>query len=159
MYTSRALDIFLPPLASIKEEDKPLWGKMTSQHMLEHLVNTMRYSTGGTPTKVIAEERHLPLMRRILFSDRPLPHNLGNPVADGKMPILKYPSIEKAYSELLCGIDEFYQFFEKEPTAMFPHPHFGVLNFGEWERFHYKHFTHHCNQFGVRIPNRTGDIL
>jgi hypothetical protein len=158
MHTSRALHVFSAPLASLTEHHKPLWGRMTPQHMLEHLTSSMRYSTNGIPTRVITEKRHLPLMRRLLFSDRPLPRNLGTPAVDGNLPQLKYDSIATAYSELLRSLDEFYHFFEKEPATVAPHPYFGVLNFGEWERFHYKHFMHHCNQFKVRIPVQTRDI-
>lgn len=158
MNTPRVLAVFPAPLASLTEHQKPLWGKMTPQHMLEHLAHSMRYSTSQNSTKIITEERHLPLMRRLLFSDRPLPRNLGNPAADSQMPPLKYGSMQEAYAELLHGIDEFYHFFEQEPAAVFPHPYFGVLNFGEWERFHYKHFTHHCNQFGIRLPVQIGEL-
>jgi hypothetical protein len=38
-------------------------------------------------------------------------------------------------------------FFESNPHPTTIHPVFGPLSFDEWILLHYKHVTHHWNQF------------
>ncbi len=139
----------LPAFAQLTDERVALWGSMTPQQMVEHLVDTLRASRGIPELPVvIADERRLAAGRRFLFSEQPLPRNVANPLMTSSQP-LQYSSLAESVAVLSDEIDEFYQFFAANPAATFAHPYFGALSFGEWLVFHNKHFRHHAEQFGL----------
>jgi hypothetical protein len=46
-------------------------------------------------------------------------------------------------------LDEFFDFYLHQPTATPVLMLFGALDFRQWQRFHFKHFAHHFEQFGL----------
>ncbi len=140
---------FLDELTNLKTDTKPLWGKMSAQHMVEHLTFAVQMGNGKLFLQCFNPPEMIPLMKRILMSDKPLPKLFVNPVIGPDLMELKFPSLEEAKSNLKKEVDDYYSYFEKDPEARLVNVTFGELNFDEWEVFHKKHFTHHLSQFGL----------
>lgn len=145
---SRLINL-LPYLESLSPEAKPLWGKMTPQHMVEHLILAVRTSNGKLKVECFNPPDKIPTLKRFLLSGRPLPKNFMNPlIGEGLLP-LEFKDMKNACNNLKSEIDDYYNFFETNPNAVTTNPTFGNLNKDEWELFHKKHFFHHLEQFGI----------
>jgi len=75
-------------LSRLTIDQKPLWGKMTPQHMVEHLYKTIQASINEINLNVFTEERKIPILKRIFLGEKPLPKEFMNPAIIP--PILKY---------------------------------------------------------------------
>ena len=148
-----SLNYFLEPLTKLEPDTKPLWGKMTAQHMVEHLILSVKMSCGKFDVECFSPEEKLPVLKKILMSDRPLPRNFVNPIIGENLLSLEYDSLDKSKVILKAEIKNYYDYFVKYPDAVFTNPTFGKLNKLEWDVFHNKHFTHHLSQFGLMGQN------
>lgn len=143
------LRAFAEHINKLEHDSKPNWGKMTAQHMVEHLTSTFRLATGEikipvyTPTNQIAE------MRKFLMSNRPIPREIVSPAIGSDLPKLKNSSFEEAISEFWDEFDTFVSYYEDNPEAKNVNPAFGELTWTEWKQFMKKHMTHHFEQFGI----------
>ena len=140
---------FVERLNRLKNDSQPIWGKMSAQHMVEHLIQAVRMSDGKLIVKCYSPEDRLPTLKKILMSDRPLPRNFINPILGDSLPDLEFDSLETAKSKFFREIIEFFEYYDKNPGAVFINTIFGELNKDEWMQFHQKHFAHHFNQFGL----------
>ena len=132
---------------SLKAEAK--FGIMTPQHMVEHLILTLKMSAGRIPIpEIVPTEKQLARKQALLFTDIPFPQGIKAPGLPDTLLDLRYPDLATAKSELLKSYDAYHLLFQENPTKHTPHPGFGQLNFDEWERFHAKHMDHHLSQFG-----------
>jgi len=140
---------FLEEAEKLSPETKPLWGIMTPQHMVEHLLLTVKVSNNKIKVECFNPPEKIPTLKKFLLSERPLPKNFINPIiGEGLLPI-QFNNYEDAITGLKIEIEDFYKFFENNPEAVITNPTFGELNRTEWEIFHKKHFTHHLSQFGI----------
>jgi len=145
-----AFEYYTELLKNLNKDSLPLWGKMTSQHMIEHLILAVQLSNG----KLISNEcinppEKYPLLKRILHSSKPLPRNFVNTIIGEGLKQLNHQNLELAKEDLLIEIENFELFFKKNPEAKPMNVTFGPLNYEEWIIFHNKHFTHHLTQFGL----------
>ena len=138
---------FLTNLENLKSGTQPQWGKMTAQHMVEHLITAVQMSNGKVHFECFNPPEKLPTLRRFLMSDRPLPRNFVNPVIGPDNLPLQYPGLEETKEILESEINDYYKYFELNPDANPTNVTFGELNKEEWDQFHKKHFTHHLTQF------------
>ena len=138
---------FLTNLENLKPGTQPQWGKMTAQHMVEHLITAVQMSNGKVHFKCFNPPEKLPALRRFLMSDRPLPRNFVNPVIGPDILPLQFPGLEETKEILESEINDYYNFFELNPNVKPTNVTFGELNKEEWDQFHKKHFTHHLTQF------------
>jgi len=122
---------------------------MSAQHMVEHLILTVRTSNGKLNLGCFNPLEKIPALKRFLLSSRPLPKDFINPIVGEGLRPLEYTSLDEAKKILAQEVDDYYQFFDKSPEAILVNPTFGELNKDEWEVFHEKHFTHHFEQFGL----------
>lgn len=136
-------------LKDFDKNAKPLWGKMTPQHMIEHLIGSLQMSVGELKVECFNPPEKLPALIKYLMSSRPLPKDFINPVIGPDLIPLKYSSLEESISALINYITKYYEFFEANPESKTTNPTFGELNKIEWDQFHEKHFTHHFSQFGL----------
>lgn len=142
-------DQFLVKLKNLKPEMQPQWGKMTTQHMVEHLIMTMHMSNGKEHFKCFSPQERLPALKRFLMSEKPLPRNYISPVVGPDNPPLQYSNLEETKKVLESEIKDYYKFFELNPDAKPTNVTFGELDKEEWDQFHKKHFTHHFTQFNL----------
>jgi len=135
-------------LAALKADATPLWGKMTPQQMVEHLVKEVEYTNGKlkaastTPPDVAEMDK-----KAKLYSDFEIPRNVNL----GPLPeTYRFPNLEMAINQLMQELDDFDKYYD-QPGATAVHFAFGPMGRDEWHIWHGKHFTHHFKQFGL-IP-------
>ena len=136
-------------LKNLQPDTKAVWGKMTPQHMVEHLIAAFQMSTGELTVECFNPPEKLPVLKKFLLSNRPLPKDFVNPIIGPDLHPLKFSNLNDAVTVLENTINKYYSFFENNPDAVFTNPTFGDLNGNEWEAFHKKHTTHHLLQFGL----------
>jgi hypothetical protein len=132
-------------------DSKPLWGKMSAQHMVEHLILSYRISNDTIKVKIESDEKTLPTLKRFLLSDKPLPKLFINPIIGENLLPLELGSIKSAKEVLLLEMTKYEKHFRSSPESTPTHPIFGNLNKTEWDIFHKKHIEHHFAQFGFEI--------
>ena len=136
-------------LNGLQKDTKQLWGKMSAQHMIEHLILAVKMSNGKLIVGCFNPPEKIPALKRFLLSGRPLPKEFINPlVGEGLIP-LECENLEEAKLVLRKEIEDYYKYFEERPDAILVNATFGELNKNEWDVFHEKHFTHHLGQFGI----------
>ncbi|MBM3425765.1 MAG: hypothetical protein FJX97_02120 [Bacteroidetes bacterium] len=125
------------------------FGILTPQHMVEHLILTVKMSAGRIPIpEFTPTEKQLAQKQALLFTDIPFPKGIKAPGLPDTLLDLRFPDLETAKAELIKSWDAYQLVFKENPTKQTFHPRFGLLNFEEWERFHAKHIDHHFGQFG-----------
>jgi hypothetical protein len=136
-------------LSKLQVDDKPAFGKMSPQHMVEHLAFVVRFSNGKEP-----QQHHYPMEKEhkiktfIIETDRDMPIEFKSPVLPVEgLPVLKHSTIIDAIDHLKLELADFDNYFQKHPTDRPVNPTMGELNYSEWVRFHNRHFTHHFKQF------------
>jgi oxepin-CoA hydrolase/3-oxo-5,6-dehydrosuberyl-CoA semialdehyde dehydrogenase len=144
-------------LKMLKDDTKPLFGKMTSQHMVEHLTLTLKLSVGKIKYPPFTpSERALIAKQNLLFTELEMSIGITLPNDTGELYPLKFPDLEEAKEALFQAWDEYITYYEKNGSASEVHPRFGHLNKDEWDRFHFKHTMHHFKQFGVWLIDAKG---
>lgn len=142
-------EVYLEKLNQLRADQKPLWGKMTPQHMLEHLYKTVQSSINEISLNVYTEERKIPLLKRLFLGDRALPTEFMNPAIGPNLLQLEFENLGSAIKELENVLARYDKFFADNPSSKTIHPIFGYLTKEEWDVFHHKHFKHHLSQFGL----------
>jgi len=154
---------YLMLLNKLDPKQKAIWGKMTPQHMVEHLILAVQMSNGklnlecfNLPEKVPTLKKFffnppdkVPTLKKFLMSSRPMPKLFANPVIGEDLRPLEYSSLLEAIDKLTNEIDDHVIFFKNNPGAKTVNVTFAELNKEEWDVFHKKHFTHHLSQFGL----------
>lgn len=138
-------------LDQLTVDSEPLWGKMSAQHMVEHLILTFRISSGMMDVAIVTDDRLLPIQKRFLLSSKPLPKLFINPVIVENLLPLEFDNLETAKEELINALNKYEEYFTINSNSTPAHPIFGLLTKAEWDVFHNKHFEHHFSQFGITI--------
>ena len=124
---------------------RPRWGSLDAPRMMCHVADAVRLSLGDIPT----HPRPRTLMQTFPLRDLvlywlPWPHGVRGP--------------REAFTTPPCALDMDVQaleavlvrFLDHRPTAEWPpHPLFGPMTAGDWNRLLYRHTDHHLRQFGV----------
>lgn len=139
----------LKPVELLKDESKPLFGKMNPQQMVEHLIKSVRMSNGKLDAELITPFRKIESLKKSLFSNRALSKIPEIDLLPGAAPPYEVENMFFAKQILYEEVIEFYKYYEETSYATPMHPTFGRLNKNEWEIFHTKHFFHHFSQFGL----------
>jgi hypothetical protein len=140
---------FLIKLDELKPDQKPLWGKMTAQHMVEHLIWSVQGSNGNLKFDCSFPPERLPAMKNFLLSDKPLQKLYTNPLIGPDLVELNNANLEEAKEILKEEISYYHTYFQQNPNSKPIHMIFGELNKEEWDVLHKKHFTLHLSQFGL----------
>jgi oxepin-CoA hydrolase/3-oxo-5,6-dehydrosuberyl-CoA semialdehyde dehydrogenase len=137
-------------LSGLREDTAPLFGKMTAQHMVEHLTLTMTFCNGRTPQVLMIEERLSQTIKHYTVNtDKEMGKGFKAPMLGDDPPPLINPDLPSAIKQLKKEMEDFDAFFKKAPHAKPVSPVLGILDHQEWIIFHNKHFTHHFKQFGL----------
>ncbi len=136
-------------LKKLKADQLPLWGKMSPQHMVEHLYKTIQASINEITLNIYTEEKKIPVLKRLFLGERALPKEFMNPAIGLDLMKLEFKNLEEVILELENVLDRYEKFFESNPSIKTVHPVFGNLTKAEWDIFHEKHFRHHLSQFGL----------
>jgi hypothetical protein len=136
-------------LKKLKVDQKSLWGKMTPQHMVEHLYKTLQASINEISLNIFTEERKIPVLKILFLGDRTLPKEFMNPAIGPDLMKLEFEDLKAAILQLENILIRYEQFFKDNLNIKTVHPIFGHLTKSEWDIFHQKHFHHHFSQFGL----------
>lgn len=126
-----------------------IFGIMTPQHMIEHLILTVKLSYGRVKIPDFEpNEKQLAQKQALIHSNILFPKGVKAPGLDHLMD-LRFPNLEAAKEELLKSIEAYHTTFKENQLLTPTHPRFGRLTYEEWEKFHAKHFEHHLGQFDL----------
>jgi len=133
-------------LLNLDAQAKPLWGKMTPQQMIEHLITQVQYTNGvRIPTWDGPHENTAARKQNGIYTNNEMPRNI---VLEELPETLTYPDLETAINQLMKELDTFDRHFNTLDLKVI-HGGFGPLDYSEWIIWHGKHFTHHLKQFGL----------
>jgi len=128
----------------------PLFGKMSPQHMVEHLSFALMFSNGSWPQTCYYPERIAQRIKAsVIDSDKELPVGFKAPMLDEDPSVLTNPDLKTAIVMLFTELELFDTYFTHHKDATPTNPTMGALNYSEWVVFHNKHFHHHFKQFGL----------
>jgi len=139
-------------LKNLDADTKPVWGRMTPQHMLEHLMWALDGSSSSSQLKVANSptlQKMRPLIRSYVLGSVRLPRNVQLSKTKKDLLPLKNESFEAAKKKLEISIDNALEVFLNNQQFQNNHPFAGPFNSKEWIIFHRKHFIHHFTQFGL----------
>src|SRR3954470_7552710 len=102
---------------------KPLWGKMSPQHIVEHLSAVVKVSTGQREVKFyLTTEEAAQLKNKLIYGDGQLGPGIKNPLIGDEPPVLRHKSIKDAYAELYNELENFKVYQQKNPDKTHTHP-------------------------------------
>lgn len=137
-------------IENLHSDIQPMFGIMTAQHMIEHLILTVKLSYGRIKIPDFEpNEKQLTQKQILIYSDILFPQGIKAPGLPDKLMDLRFPNLEVAKEELIKSISDYYSAFEENEFLTTTHPRFGKLTYEEWGKFHAKHFEHHFAQFGI----------
>ena len=138
-------------LNMLKEDAKPKWGTMSSQHMLEHLDFTYRIASGELKDfDIKTPEKILEKVHNTLYNYDKMPKEHMFPLAEeSKINELKLGSLEEAKLRFVESRNAYLEFFKENPDAIIKNAVFGEMNRYEWYLIERKHLNHHFEQFGL----------
>jgi hypothetical protein len=137
-------------LNQLSADNAPLFGKMSPQHMVEHLSFALKFSNGTFPQTCYYPEKIAERIKAsVIDSDKELPVGFKAPMLDNDPPERTCPDLDTAIVMLLTELELFDTYFTHHKDATPTHPTMGALNYSEWVVFHNKHFLHHFKQFGL----------
>lgn len=149
MFIEPNIELILSTVSTLDASQKPLWGAMSAQRMIEHLTESVQVSSGKIELDQITPDDKLDRMISFLESDKPMAKNIEVSFAGKDVP-LRHEELELAIDELVEEWIDFEELYASEEGLKIPHPYYGPLNFEQWLRLHSKHFTHHFEQFGLK---------
>ena len=148
MFIEADIETILNKLSTLEETQKPVWGSMSAQRMVEHLTDSVKVANGKIIIDLLIPEEKIEKMQLFLASDKPMAKNIEVPFAK-KDTELRHSEIDLAIDELTEEWCDFQELFEENENMKTVHPYYGALNYEQWKRLHSKHFTHHFEQFGL----------
>lgn len=147
MFVKSSLESILPLMNQLDSHEKPVWGKLTAQGMIEHLTDTLKIASGEVKQKLLIPAEKIESMQRFLETDKEMVKNIEVPFAP-KERILRNETISDAIDEFAEQWIVFEEHYENENTTE-THPFYGDLNFDQWKKLNSKHLTHHFKQFNL----------
>ena len=137
-------------LNHLTENTEPKFGKMSPQHMIEHLEEVLKFGSEDAPKELLIPEDMIEKYQDWLYTDSKIRPGTQYPyLKEGELAELKYKNLDAAKENLLEALKEFTIFWKENPLAEKFHPRFDMLNKEMMELFHRKHFTHHFEQFNL----------
>jgi hydroxymethylglutaryl-CoA reductase len=138
----------LAVLNGLTHNQKPLWGKMKAQEMVEHLSDMLMMSRGTGNFSIDVDAETIARRQQFLSSDKEMAKNIAVPFTK-EIIELRHDELELALDEFADEWINFTEYYENNPSASVIHPYYGDLDFNLWLKMHDKHFMHHFKQFGL----------
>ena len=138
----------LAVLNGLTPSQKPLWGKMNAQEMVEHLSDMLMMSRGTGNFTIDVDAETIARRQQFLLSDKEMAKNIAVPFTK-ELIELRNNELELAVDEFTDEWMNFTEYYENNPSASVIHPYYGDLDFNLWLKMHDKHFMHHFKQFGL----------
>jgi len=139
-------------LKGLSPTTQPIWGKMTLQHMVEHLSASIRMSNGKLYLTQSITDEEIANRLAFLYSDSPFPRNIRQQNSPEGLRPLRCSNLDEALALLQSMLLQFEIHYSEKPDDKPVHPLFGPLDKSQWLRFHHRHMQHHFTQFGLITP-------
>jgi len=136
----------------LEPNQKPKWGTMTPQQMVEHLSLRFAYASKKVKGVPFMTSERMAFYKAKFFNDqKPIRKNF---TAKGLIPAdqgvkNRYKDLKEAVFVYKKSLEEFDKYFKINPIALTYHPFFGYLSFEEWIFYYDLHIKHHFYQFGL----------
>lgn len=140
---------FISLLRQLKDDEKPKWGVMNAQQMIEHFADAVKNASGKLILPILNEGERLQKSREFLMSEHPFKENTANPLIPEKGIPLRQPDIPSAIDKLQKELDYFFEEFDKNPEFVTGNAFFGDLDYKMNVQLLHKHALHHLRQFGL----------
>ena len=106
-------------LKQLEDNQKPLWGIMTPQHMVEHIIGSWLISNGRFQVKLQTAAEKLTERRNFLFSDKEFQQNVQSAEGEpGKLNKLRKDNLLDAIISLQKEIITFYDYHNENPKKV-----------------------------------------
>jgi len=138
----------LAVLNGLTPSQKPLWGKMNAQEMVEHLSDMLMMARGTGNFTIDVDAETIARRQQFLLSDKEMAKNIAVPFTK-ELIELRNDELELAVDEFTDEWMNFNEYYENNPGTSVIHPYYGALDFNLWLKMHDKHFMHHFKQFGL----------
>jgi len=137
-------------LNTLNKDTPPKFGKMTPQHMVEHLALSVSISNSTGPQKQYstAEEGEV-IKSKLIYTEIEIPTGIKNPILGDELAALKFKDLETAIARLKIELNGFDTYFKNHPEGKTTQPRMGPLSHNEWIILHNKHISHHLKQFDL----------
>ena len=142
------LETMLSALSRLSNSNKPLWGKMNAQEMVEHLSDMLMMARGTGNFTIDVDAETIARRQQFLLSDKEMAKNIAVPFTK-ELIELRNDELDLAVDEFTDEWLNFIELYENNPDASVVHPYYGALDFNLWLKMHDKHFMHHFKQFGL----------
>ena len=143
------IDCIADKLEALKPDSMPLWGKMNSKVMLQHLIDITQISNGKRQIAFANKEENLPKLRHILYKEVPFPQSFPAPnEVENLMKETTDLTLAALKAQLMLELKDFENSFADENKTV-TNAVFGPLNKADWIWFQRKHISHHLAQFGL----------
>ena len=143
------LNDFPVMLFTLEADQTPLWGLMTPQHMVEHLIVTYKMAIGRIKLPVVSKEEDWSRIKGYFMKDGPMKRSVPSPTGKNNLQPLRSASLDEAREKLLQETAHFLAFVDEHPDFVANHPYGGPMTAVEWLLFNRKHIKHHFIQFGL----------
>jgi hypothetical protein len=138
-------------LKTLTKDTTPFFGKMTAQHMVEHVSYAITFSNGKLPCNLYYPlDKALMIKAVLIYSDQPFPIGFKAPMISKKqLPNLLLADLPTAIEQVFIELADFDKYFSENEGVTPVHPVVGECTKQEWIMFHNRHLTHHFTQFGL----------
>jgi len=137
-------------LNSLDANALPLFGKMSPQHMVEHLTSTVKMANGKMPVQLkVSEESARETKANVIYTDYQMEPGIKSALLGDAPPPYVNSSLAEAIEELKKELADFDEYFQQHPDATPIQHRMGALTQDEWVVLYNKHFAHHLRQFGL----------
>ncbi len=138
---------FIACLKKLKGNEKPVWGVMDAQQMIEHMGEAFIAATGALNLNLMAPIEKVEAMLAFVMSEKEFKPNTKN-VLMGETPAPhKFASMEEAVLKLEKAVLRFEKHYQTHQEKKEMNPFFGPLNFEQQTQLLHKHAMHHLKQF------------
>jgi len=136
-------------LKTLSGNEKPLWGKLSAQGMVEHMADSVAVAYGKQSYDLQTPVELLEKAKAFAMSDKEFKPNTHNTLMSEEPAPLRHNNMQDAIEELHQEVTAFFSFYQNTPNHLVSNPFFGDLNYKEWVHLLYKHARHHLKQFGL----------
>lgn len=137
-------------LNALTESTPPKWGRMTAQHLVEHMEFFTQMALGNVETEITTPEKYMEETQDSLWNYRSMPKEFDHPaLKKGEVEDLRFGNLEEAKTAFWKAYDELEIYFKENPKGTVKNTVFGWLTKYEWQLLNRKHWAHHLEQFGV----------
>lgn len=143
------VDTLPSALSRLRADTAALWGAMSAQEMVEHLLWGFEASTGVIESLCPTSEERRAQVRPFLYSNRSMPHGFESPLLKDGLPVLRFATLAEASAATVAAAQAFLNQSDAAHAVPRTHPLFGPLDWDMWSRNHFKHCVHHLLQFGL----------